>query len=98
MTKPAERFAILLGGDVVATMGDYIEKGGDITLDIAEGLETAGSVAVEAADGDVRDSVMEMVDRHSFGVFDGVQGLDLGQAAAVGLLVQVGGVLFLDPG
>lgn len=59
------------GGDVVATMGDYIEKGGDITLDIAEGLETAGSIAVEAADGDVRDSVMEMVERHSFSVFDG---------------------------
>lgn len=59
------------GGDVVATMGDYIEKGGDITLDIAEGMETAGSIAVEAADGEVRDSVMEMVDRHSFGVFDG---------------------------
>ena len=52
-------------------MGDYIEQGGDITLDIAEGLETAGSIAVEATDGEVRDSVMEMVDRHSFGVFDG---------------------------
>lgn len=59
------------GGDVVATMGDYIEQGGDITLDIAEGMETAGAVAIEATDGQVRDSVMEMVDRHSFGVFDG---------------------------
>lgn len=59
------------GGDVVATMGDYVEQGGDITLDIAEGLETAGAVAIEAADGEVRDSVTEMVDRHSFGVFDG---------------------------
>jgi hypothetical protein len=54
------------GGDAIGTVGDWVEEGGDITLDVAEGIETVASVAVEAADGDVRDSVSEMVDRHSF--------------------------------
>ena len=59
------------GGQAVGTVGDWIEEGGDITQDVLDGVETVASTAVSAAEGEVRDSVMEMVDRHSFGVFDG---------------------------
>ncbi len=70
------------GGDAVSTMGDYIEEGGDVTLDIAEGLETAGAVAIEAADGDVRDSVMEMVARHDFRNFNDALGAEVSDREA----------------
>lgn len=59
------------GGDAVGTVGDWVEAGGDFTRDALEGVETVAATAVSAADGEIRDSVMEMVDRHSFGVFDG---------------------------
>lgn len=59
------------GGEVVGTVGDWIERGGELTRDFLEGVESVASMAISAADGSVRDSFVEMVDRHSFGVFDG---------------------------
>lgn len=66
------------GGDAVGTVGDWVEAGGDITQDVLDGVETVAATAVSAADGEVRDSVMEMVDRHSFGVFDGALASEIG--------------------
>lgn len=63
--------AISATGDGIGTVGDWVEQGGDITQDVLDGVETVAATAVSGADGEVRDSVMEMVDRHSFGVFDG---------------------------
>jgi hypothetical protein len=59
------------GGQAVGTVGDWLEAGGDFTQDVLDGVETVAATAASAADGEIRDSVMEMVDRHSFGVFDG---------------------------
>ncbi|NZA25945.1 hypothetical protein H0E84_06070 [Luteimonas sp. SJ-92] len=66
------------GGDAVGTVGDWVEAGGDFTRDALEGVETVASVAVSAADGEVRDSMLEMVERHSFGVFDDSLGAEIG--------------------
>lgn len=58
-------------GDGIESLGDLIEQGGDIAADATDAIETGVATALEAGlEPDTVPSVLAMVDRHSFGVFD----------------------------
>ncbi|MEI2455452.1 hypothetical protein [Lysobacter firmicutimachus] len=58
-------------GDGIESLGDLVEQGGDVAADATDAIETGVATAIEAGlEPDTIPSVLEMVDRHSFGVFD----------------------------
>ncbi|WP_408953619.1 hypothetical protein [Lysobacter sp. Hz 25] len=58
-------------GDGIESLGDLVEQGGDLAADATDAIETGVATSIEAGlEPETIPSVLEMVDRHSFGVFD----------------------------
>lgn len=70
-------------GDGIESLGDLVEQGGDIAADATDAIETGVATALEAGlEPDTLPSVLEMVDRHSFGVFDDSMASHIGNEEA----------------